>query len=164
MCDDGSEISFNSTKVRGSFNEILRKQSLFIRTTFSELGSHFFCTVRAVTVQARGGARDIICLKTAPIIGLFFFQKTKMTCVLSGGTDEVCTQYNIQLNHYQLLYNMLILKLKAHGIFNNIHSNLHIVERAFEEGLACPFNKGNNSARKPSAVCKLTVTRISLIG
>ena len=53
-----------------------------------------------------------------------------------------------------------MLILKAHGIFNNIHSNLHIVERAFEEGLACPFNKGNNSARKPSTVCKLTVTRV----
>lgn len=59
------------------------KQSFFIMTTFSELRSHFFCTVRAVTVQARGGARDIIYLKTAQIIGLFFFQKLKLTSVLS---------------------------------------------------------------------------------
>ena len=64
----------------------------------------------------------------------FFFQKSKLTGVLSRWSSRGrYTQYNIQLNHYQLLYNMLILK--AHGIYNNIHSNLHIVERAFEEGL-----------------------------
>lgn len=105
MRNDGSEISFNSTKVRGSFNECLRKQSFFIRTTFSELRSHFFCTVGAVTGQARGGARDIIYLKTAPIIGLFFFfQKLKLTSVLSRWSWR---------GRYQLLYNMLILK--EHG-------------------------------------------------
>ena len=81
MRNDGSEISFNSTKVRVSFNEILRKQSLFISTTFSELRSHFFCTVRTVTVEARGGARDIIYLKTAPIIGLFFSEVEVNECL-----------------------------------------------------------------------------------
>lgn len=44
----------------------------------NNLRSHFFCTVRAVNVQARGGARDIIYLKTAPIIGLFFFSEVEV--------------------------------------------------------------------------------------
>ena len=83
MRNDDSEILFDSTKVRGSLKEILRKQSLFIRTTFSELRSHFFCTVRAVTVhvQVRGGARDIIYLKTAPIMGLFFSEVEVDECL-----------------------------------------------------------------------------------
>lgn len=115
MRNDGDKISFNSTTVRGSFNECLRKQSFFIRTTFSELRSHFFCTVRAVTVQVRGGARDIIYLKTAPIIGFFFFRSWSWRVSWVGGADEVgilSRIYNLIITSYYTIY-MLILK--EHG-------------------------------------------------
>ena len=43
----------------------------------NNLHSHFFCTVRVVTVQARGGARDIIYLKLHQL-SVFFFSEVEV--------------------------------------------------------------------------------------